>query len=105
MLASASSDKTVRLWDLVTGTHKQTLTGHTGPVYSVAFSPDGKILASASGDRTVRLWDPATGDYKQTLEGHTGTALSTRRPKSLAWQAGLAGRDPWPAWSACVAYT
>ena len=61
MLASASEDGTVRLWDIAT--HKQLgspLTGHTGPVTSVAFSPDGSMLASASQDGTVRLWDTAT---------------------------------------------
>ncbi|KAH7123435.1 hypothetical protein B0J13DRAFT_612182, partial [Dactylonectria estremocensis] len=69
-LASASYDKTVRLWDAATGTHRQTLEGHGDTVTAVAFSPDGKTLASASDDKTVRLWDAATGTHRQTLEGH-----------------------------------
>ena len=53
------------------------LTGHTGAVFSVAFSPDGKTLASGSADHTIRLWDVATGSpIGQPLTGHTGTVLS-----------------------------
>src|SRR5436190_1642101 len=72
LLASASADDTVRLWDAATGAARQTLEGHSGEVSAVAFSPDGKLLASASCDNTVRLWDTAMGVVRQTLEGHSG---------------------------------
>ncbi|KAK4233119.1 vegetative incompatibility protein HET-E-1 [Achaetomium macrosporum] len=71
-LASASTDRTVRLWDAATGAYRHTLEGHGGQVRAVAFSPDGKTLASASDDGTVRLWDAATGAYRHTLEGDGG---------------------------------
>src|SRR5262249_25581726 len=75
-LASASGDKTVRLWDLATNKERATLQGHTESVMSVAFSPDGKILASASRDKTVKLWDVTTGKERATLKGHTGMVYS-----------------------------
>jgi WD40 repeat protein len=56
-LASASADRTVKLWDAATGQERAALKGHTGGVSSVAFSPGGKTLASGSLDRTVKLWD------------------------------------------------
>ncbi|WP_420801642.1 WD40 repeat domain-containing protein, partial [Pseudofrankia asymbiotica] len=60
-LASASADRTVRLWDVSDRSAPRPLgsplTGHTGSVLSVAFAPDGRTLASASTDHTVRLWE------------------------------------------------
>jgi WD domain, G-beta repeat/Planctomycete cytochrome C len=68
-LASASFDKTVRIWDMTTRKLERTLTGHSDFVYSVAFSPDGKWLASGSKDRTVKMVEAATGKSLFTFSG------------------------------------
>ncbi len=52
--------------------------GHTGPVSSVAFSPDGRMLASGSTDSTIRLWDVPSGQPLRTLRGHSGAVLSVQ---------------------------
>ena len=76
MLASASWDKTIRLWNVKTGRLLHTLTGHTNDIMSVAFSPDGQTLASASWDATIRLWNPNNGQLKRTLTEHAGGVAS-----------------------------
>ncbi len=68
-LASASFDKTVRVWDVATRKAELTLTGHSDFVYSVAFSPDGTWLVSASKDRSVKLVDATTGKSRFTFSG------------------------------------
>lgn len=75
-LASASQDRTIRLWNSNNGNLKRTLTGHRDAVTSVAFSPDGRTLASASGDQAIRLWNPNNGNLKRTLSGHTNAVTS-----------------------------
>ncbi|NEP02475.1 MAG: TIR domain-containing protein, partial [Symploca sp. SIO2E9] len=67
-IASASGDKTVKLWNRE-GELLQTLKGHEDMVNSVAFSPDGKTIASASWDKTLKLWN-REGELLQTLKGH-----------------------------------
>ena len=57
LVASASFDSTVRLWDPATGESCGVLQGHSDSVSAVVFSPDGKLVASASRDSKVRLWD------------------------------------------------
>jgi WD40 repeat protein len=73
ILATASLDHTIRLWDGATGRPRgEPLKGHSAGVLAVAFSPDGKILASASEDKTLRLWNTATWTRQGSpLEGHT----------------------------------
>jgi WD40 repeat protein len=60
----------------VSGLGRNALTGHTGPVDSVAWSPDGKELASGSDDKTIMVWDVASGKLQATLTGHTGSVYS-----------------------------
>jgi hypothetical protein len=60
-LASASWDKTVRVWDMQTGKEVLNLQGHTANVRRAIFSPDGKRLVSASEDGTIKVWDAQSG--------------------------------------------
>ena len=53
-----------------------TLDGHTDPVYSVTWSPDGKTLATAGFDNTVRLWDAVTRKEIKKYEGHAKLVLA-----------------------------
>jgi WD40 repeat protein len=70
LVASANSDRTVRLWSASTGRLLQVLRGHSDLVLDVAFSPDGKYLASASYDKTIRIWELATQRHR-VLRGHS----------------------------------
>ena len=72
LLASASSDKTVKLWDPASGQCLATLEGHGDTVLAVAFGLNGTLLASTGWDENIRLWDMASGRCLAILEGHAG---------------------------------
>ncbi len=67
---SASSDKTLKIWNLQMGEEKTTLKGHDDWVNAVAITRDGKYAISASDDKTLKVWDLEKGEEKTTLKGH-----------------------------------
>ncbi len=62
LVATASDDQMVGVWDAQSGEMQHFLSGHTDWVRGVAFSPDNKVLASAGDDGVLRFWDPSNGD-------------------------------------------
>ncbi|MBN9118073.1 MAG: hypothetical protein J0I06_02715 [Planctomycetes bacterium] len=96
-LASASFDKTVRLWGVPNAKLLHTYTGHSDFVYAVAFGPDGSWYATASKDRTGRIIDAATGKGLFTLGGTDQEVLAVATlPES--GQVLAAGLDPQLSW-------
>lgn len=75
-IASASYDKTVRIWDAMDGNNVLTYHGHWDRVLTVAWSPDGNLLASAGNDGTVQIWNPQTGSLVLTYRAHNQPVLA-----------------------------
>ena len=68
---SASSDTTLKVWDLENGAELRTLTGHSDEVWAVTITPDGGRAVSASYDCTLKVWDLESGAELLTLTGHS----------------------------------
>jgi WD40 repeat protein len=93
-LATASRDKTAKVWDARTGQELRALKGHTDDVTSVAFSPDGQRLATTSGDGTARVWDARTGQQQLVLREHTRRVYSVAfSPDGQRLATGSGGYD------------
>eukprot|EP00916_Digyalum_oweni_P013739 GHVL01022544.1.p1 GENE.GHVL01022544.1~~GHVL01022544.1.p1 ORF type:complete len:505 (-),score=59.30 GHVL01022544.1:1344-2858(-) len=69
-IASASFDRTIRIWNGRTGKYISTLRGHVSDVYQISWSIDCRMLVSASKDSTVKVWDVGVGKLKEDLSGH-----------------------------------
>ncbi|KAJ8452785.1 hypothetical protein Cgig2_014548 [Carnegiea gigantea] len=74
ILASSSSDKTVRLWDVFEGKGSVETFQHVHDVLTVVYRPDGKQLASSTRDGLISFWDPLDGILMYTIEGRRDIA-------------------------------
>ncbi|MBI2949706.1 MAG: WD40 repeat domain-containing protein, partial [Verrucomicrobia bacterium] len=74
-LASASADRTVKLWDITSGQMLHNLPACSNRFSAVAFSFDGQLLAAGDDKHTVNLWQVATGRLSAALRGHTGAVF------------------------------
>ena len=97
-LASASWDKTIKVWDPASGAYTQTLEGHNDGVKSVTFSPDSRWLASKSWDETIKVWDPASGACTQTLKGHNHYITSVAFSPNSRWLASVSCDETIKVW-------
>jgi WD40 repeat protein len=80
LLASASEDKTVRIWEVPSMRNLQTLADHSRAVTTLAFSADGHWLASGSQDRKVKIWEVSTGRLFYTLSDNRGLVAVALSP-------------------------
>jgi WD40 repeat protein len=85
-LASASKDKTLKLWNLSERKPEITLRGHNASVSLVAFSPDGKMLSSGSADRQIRLWELESCEPR-ILRGHKSEVRAVTFSPNQKWLA------------------
>eukprot|EP00750_Incisomonas_marina_P017291 INCI20202.3.p1 GENE.INCI20202.3~~INCI20202.3.p1 ORF type:complete len:600 (-),score=83.54 INCI20202.3:898-2697(-) len=85
LVATASFDHAIKLWDSSTGECIRTLTRHSSCVYSVSFSPNGRYLASGSYDSELLVWDVATGTVLLSYVHSSAAANGTQGIFDVRW--------------------
>lgn len=76
--ATASFDKTAKIWDCSTGETVGILKGHKRGLWKIRFCPFDKVVLTCSGDKTLKLWSLQTYQCTRTFEGHTNSVLNCR---------------------------
>lgn len=89
ILASASNDNTIKLWQVGIGKEIRTLTGHSNYVSSLAISLDGLVLVSGSLDKVIKLWQLATGTLLRNLTNEYAVFCVALSPDGLMLASGI----------------
>ncbi|CAN6569944.1 unnamed protein product [Malus baccata var. baccata] len=84
-IASASFDRSVKLWNGTTGKFVAAFRGHVGPVYQISWSADSRLLVSGSKDSTLKVWDIRARALKQDLPGHADEVCFRFTSKALIY--------------------
>ena len=106
LVATASHDRSIKIWQAKDLSLKITLKGHKRSVWDLAFSPYERILASASGDKTIKLWSVSNGQCLNTLEGHVNSTVKVIWIKNGLQLFSASSDGTWKIWnikkSTCV---
>jgi WD40 repeat protein/serine/threonine protein kinase len=95
LVVSGHNDGSLRLWSLISGKCMKTLTGHSGSIYDVDFTPDNRFIVSAGEDKTLRVWNVDSGHCTATIKDPKARfqALALSPDSRYAFTGGLEGPD------------